>query len=78
MGISLALFSGTYRLLSINFIWRKIIMAKAKKAPFGGYTINFKGCAETMEKVFGSKPITPSEMTKAVWAYVKKNKLASK
>lgn len=50
----------------------------AKKAAFGGYAINFKGCEDTLEKVFGAKPIGPSEMTKLIWAYVKKNKLAGK
>ncbi len=47
-----------------------------KKAAFGGYTINFKGCADSVEAVFGSKPVSPSDMTKKLWAYVKKNKLA--
>ncbi len=47
-----------------------------KKAAFGGYTINFKGCGESMEAVFGSKPVSPSDMTKKLWAYVKKNKQA--
>lgn len=50
----------------------------AKKPAFGGYTVNFKGCDDTMESVFGSKPIPPSAMTKVIWAYVKKNKLAGK
>lgn len=50
----------------------------AKKKPFGGYTINFKGQTTTLEKVFGTKPITPSEMTKLLWTYVKKHKLAGK
>lgn len=49
----------------------------AKKA-FGGYTINFKGCKDPIEKVFGVAPIGPSEMTKKIWAYVKKNKLSKK
>lgn len=49
----------------------------AKKA-FGGYQINFKGRKETVEDVFGSHPIAPSEMTKKIWAYVKKHKLAGK
>ncbi len=49
----------------------------AKKA-FGGYTISFKGRKETVEDVFGNKPIAPSEMTKKIWAYVKKNNLAGK
>lgn len=52
--------------------------AGAKKAAFGGYSINFKGCTDTIEGVFGSAPIGPSEMTKKIWAYVKKNKLAGK
>ncbi len=49
-----------------------------KKAAFGGYTISFKGCDDTIEKVFGAKPIAPSEMTKKLWAYVKSNKLSTK
>ncbi len=49
-------------------------MAKGKKA-FGGYAINFKGCHDTMTAVFGDKPIGPSEMTKKLWAYVKRKKL---
>jgi len=52
--------------------------AAGKKKPFGGYSINFKGCEETLEEVFGSKDITPSEMTKAIWVYVKKKKIAGK
>ena len=50
----------------------------AAKKPFGGYSITFKGCDDSVEKVFGSAPISPSEMTKKIWAYVKKNKLAGK
>lgn len=49
----------------------------AKKA-FGGYTVSFKGRTETVEHVFGSKPIAPSEMTKKLWAFVKSKKLAGK
>lgn len=48
------------------------------KKPFGGYTISFKGRTETVENVFGSGKITPSEMTKKIWEYIKKNKLSSK
>jgi len=50
-------------------------MAK-KKAAFGGYSINFKGCKDSVEAVFGSKPIGPSVMTKKIWAYVKRKRLA--
>ena len=49
----------------------------AKKA-FGGYTISFKGRKETVEQVFGSSPIAPSQMTKKLWAYVKSKKLSNK
>jgi hypothetical protein len=50
---------------------------KGKKA-FGGYSINFKGCKDTMESVFGGSPIGPSDMTKKIWAYVKRKKLSGK
>ncbi len=51
----------------------------AKKKPqFGGYAVNFAGKGETLEQVFGKKPISPAEMTKVLWAYVKKNKLGGK
>ena len=53
-------------------------MAKGKKVAFGGYSIDFKGCHDTLMSVFGDKPIGPSEMTKKLWAYVKKKKLAGK
>jgi hypothetical protein len=52
--------------------------AKAKKPAFGGYAINFKGCTDTLESVMGSAPIGPSEMTKRIWGYVKRKKLAGK
>ena len=46
-----------------------------KRKPFGGMTVSFKGCDDMMSSVFGNSPITPSEMTKKIWAYVKKHKL---
>ena len=49
-----------------------------KKVAFGGYAINFKGCTDSVEAVFGNKPVSPSDMTKKLWAYVKKHKLAKK
>ena len=54
-----------------------VIYLAAKKA-FGGYCICFKGRKETVEDVFGDKPLAPSEMTKKLWAYVKSKKLSSK
>ena len=47
----------------------------AKKA-FGGYSICFKGQTATLEEVFGKGDIAPSEMTKKIWAYVKKHKIS--
>lgn len=49
-----------------------------KKKAFGGFEIHFKGRTETMEEVFGTKPIAPSEMTKKLWVFVKKYKLGKK
>ncbi len=49
----------------------------AKKA-FGGYSICFKGRKETVEEVFGSSKLAPSEMTKKIWAFVKSKKIAGK
>ena len=46
-----------------------------KRKPFGGMTVSFKGMDDSVMDVFGGSPITPSEMTKRLWAYVKKHKL---
>jgi hypothetical protein len=51
---------------------------KTKKPAFGGYAINFAGRSETVEQVFGKKPIAPSEMTKKIWAFVKSNSLSNR
>jgi chromatin remodeling complex protein RSC6 len=49
--------------------------AKKGKKAFGGYTVNFRGCSHTLEQVLGRTPIAPSQMTKKLWAYVKRHKL---
>ena len=51
---------------------------KTKKPAFGGYAINFVGRQETVEQVFGKKPIAPSEITKKIWAFVKSNSLSNR
>jgi hypothetical protein len=51
---------------------------KGGKKAFGGYSLSFKGCHDTLESLFGSSPIGPSEMTKRLWAYVKRKKLGGK
>ena len=58
-------------------------MAKRKpkskaKTPFGGYAISFKGRTETLEALFGADAIPPSGMTKKLWDFVKKHRLATK
>jgi len=42
---------------------------------FGGKKINFSGRKETLEQVFGNSGITPMEMNKKVWAFIKANNL---
>lgn len=49
--------------------------AKKGKKAFGGYTVNFRGCNHTLEQILGRTPIAPSQMTKKLWAYVKKHRL---
>jgi len=52
-------------------------MAGAKK-PFGGYTINFDSVSDwPISKIFGKGKVTPSEMTKLIWKFVKANKLSN-
>ena len=51
---------------------------KSKKPAFGGYAINFAGRNETVEQVFGNKPIAPSEMTKKIWVFIKSNHLSNR
>ncbi len=57
---------------------KKVTKSKTKKLPFGGYAIDFAGRKETVEQVFGNKPIAPSEMTKRIWKFVKSNSLANR
>jgi len=57
---------------------KKATKSKTKKLPFGGYAINFAGRTETVEQVFGNKPIAPSEMTKRIWKFVKAKSLSNR
>ena len=57
---------------------KKKANSKTKKPAFGGYAISFAGRKETVEQVFGNKPIVPSEMTKKIWAFVKSNDLSNR
>jgi hypothetical protein len=51
---------------------------KGGRKPFGGFSISFKGCKDSLESVFGSAPIGPAVMTKKLWGYVKRRKLSGK
>ena len=52
--------------------------SKSGKPAFGGSAISFAGRQETVEQVFGNKPIAPSEMTKKIWAFVKAKSLSNR
>lgn len=52
--------------------------SKSSKKPFGGYAISFSGRQETVEEVFGKGAITPSEMTKKIWKFVKAKRLSNR
>jgi hypothetical protein len=41
-------------------------------------TVNFKGRTETLEKVFGAKPLPVTQMTKKIWGIIKKHRLLKK
>ena len=47
----------------------------AKRVPFGGYKIVPDA---NLAKIIGSGAVSPSEMTKKIWAYIKKNDLSRK
>lgn len=54
-------------------------MAKKKKKAFGGYKINFKKVRDVpLGKVFGAGDLAPPAMTKKLWAFIKKKRLAKK
>jgi chromatin remodeling complex protein RSC6 len=45
------------------------------KKPFGGYQIKPD---EDLAKIIGSGAVSPSEMTKKIWQYIKKHNLSKK
>ena len=57
---------------------RKTTTKRKAKKPFGGYAISFKDRQESLEQVFGKTNITPSEMTKKLWKFIKSRKLSNK
>jgi len=57
---------------------KKKSKSKGNKKPFGGYAISFSGRTETVEEVFGKGAITPSEMTKRIWKFIKAKRLSNR
>ena len=59
---------------------RKKVRRKVKRKgkAFGGYGISFAGQKATLEQIFGKGKISPSQMTKKLWAFIKKKKLGKK
>jgi chromatin remodeling complex protein RSC6 len=45
---------------------------------FGGYTVSFAGQTTTLEALFGSEPLTPPEMTKMLWTFIRERGLSGK
>ncbi len=43
--------------------------------PFETYEVSFEDRAESLEDVFGRRPLTFSEMTKKLWDFIRDNKL---
>ena len=58
---------------------RKVTKTKRKtKKAFGGYSVTFKNRDESLEQIFGKTGITPSEMTKKLWKFIKSKRLGHK
>ena len=51
---------------------RKRSNRKLKK-PFGGYYVCFANREETLIDVFGKGKLTPPQMTKKIWNWIKKH-----
>jgi len=54
---------------------RKKVRKKRKGAAFGGYKVHPDA---HLGKIVGHRSVTPAEMTKKIWAYIKKKKLAGR
>ena len=58
---------------------KKAKKRKGGKKAFGGYAVSFKKVEDVpLKKVFGTGDLPPSQMTKKLWQFVKRNKLATK
>ncbi len=54
---------------------RKKARRKRKRPAFGGYKIKPDA---NFSKIIGKKAVSPAQMTKKVWAYIKRKRLAKR
>jgi chromatin remodeling complex protein RSC6 len=54
---------------------RRKVRRKRKGPAFGGYKIRPDA---NFSRIIGKKAVSPAQMTKKVWAYIKKKRLARK
>ena len=52
-----------------------MVRKKLKKPVFGGLNLDFNNCNQTLEQVFGKNKLTPPQMTRKLWKFIKKNNL---
>ncbi len=52
--------------------------SKKPRKPFGGYLISFAGRSDSIQDVFGKAPMTPGDMNKKIWAFIKLYDLSNK
>jgi len=74
-------FRTVYALLELIrrvFRFREVNLTPTKKASFGGYGIELDSALATVLGGREGQKISPSEMTKRIWAYVKHHNLGKK
>jgi chromatin remodeling complex protein RSC6 len=60
------------------FRFREVNLTPNKRAPFGGYGIELDSALATVLGGREGQKISPSEMTKRLWNYVKRNNLGKR
>jgi chromatin remodeling complex protein RSC6 len=65
-------------LVSRVFRFREVNLTPNKRGSFGGYGIELDSALATVLGGKEGQKISPSEMTKRIWAYVKRNNLGKK
>ena len=60
---------------AIDDWFSKIKELREKGKPFGGKTVSFKGDKTMLEDVFGKEDLSPTQMNKKLWDYIKGKKV---